>query len=82
MTYPCHRVFINDVKSEYNRSQQSVDVMMGDCVQCGGRVTTECWHRARAAAGHPVCLHTAVWSSHLSDTLQQTCKQGFTMSRI
>ena len=29
-----------------------------------------------------VCLHTGVWSSHLSDTLQQTCKQRFTMSRI
>ena len=81
MTYPCHRVFMNDVKSEYNHHSR-VRMWWWVTVSSAGAG----W-RLSAGTGPglllvTVCLHTAVWSSHLSDTLQQICKQGFTMSRI
>ena len=80
MTYSCHRVFMNDVKSEYNTPQQSGHVMTAwcNCVQCGGRVTTECLHRARAAGHQSV---STLLSGHLtSRTLSsRPVRQYFTM---
>ena len=76
---------MNDVKSEYNTPQQSGHVMTA---WYHGVTVSSAGAGSRLSAGtgpccwSPVCLHTAVWSSHLSDTLQQTCKQCFTMFRM